>query len=120
MRHAVTAALLAATLAMPPIRDATPASARVAPSVVVVHARDYAFAAPASIAAGTTTFRLVNDGRALHQISLVRLTQGKAFADHAAALKSHVPTPWAIGAGGPSAAKPGQTVEATVTLDPGR
>ena len=29
------------------------------------------------------------------------------------------PTPWAVGTGGPNTAGPGQTIEATVTLDAG-
>ncbi len=119
MRHIVTVALLATALAPPVLGHTAPASTRREHRVLTVHATDFTFAAPASISAGTTTFRLVNDGQSLHQISIVQLTQEKTLANYAAAIKAHQPTPWAVGAGGPSAAKPGQTVEATVTLDAG-
>lgn len=87
--------------------------------VVTVHATEFAFAAPGSIAAGTTTFRLVNDGKEIHQISILRLAKGKTLADYASAMKANKPTPWAVGVGGPNAAGPGQTIDATVTLDAG-
>ena len=62
----------------------------------------------------------MNDGREIHQISIVQLTQGKTLAEYAAAIKANQPTPWAVGAGGPNAAGPGQTIDATVTLEAGR
>src|SRR4029079_15390898 len=34
--------------------------------VVTVHAKDFSFDAPKTIAAGQTSFRLVNEGKALH------------------------------------------------------
>jgi len=88
-------------------------------ALVTVHAKEYAFVAPSSIAAGTTTFRLVNDGKEPHQISIVQLEKGKTLADFVAAAKAAKPTPWAIGVGGPNTAGPGQTIDATVTLDAG-
>ena len=84
-----------------------------------MHAREFAFIAPASIAAGTTTFRLVNDGKEVHQISIFQLAKGKTLVDFAAAMKANKPAPWAVGVGGPNAAGPGQTIDATVTLDAG-
>lgn len=95
------------------------AGARFKPLVVTVHAKEFAFIAPASIAAGTTTFRLVNDGKEIHQISILELKDGKTLADYAAAMKANQPAPWAVGVGGPNAAAPGQTIEATITLEPG-
>lgn len=103
----------------PSIRDAATASKPVKHPLVTVHAKEFAFIAPASIAAGTTTFRLVNDGKEIHQISIIQLAKGKTLGDYAAALKANKPTPWATGAGGPNAAGPGQTIDATVTLDAG-
>jgi len=119
MLRAVAAALFTAAVA--PLSTGAPSAAamRVKQPVVTVHAKEFAFVAPASIPAGTTTFRLVNDGREIHQISLVQLTQGKTLAEYTAALTAHAPTPWAVGAGGPNAAGPGQTIDATVTLDAG-
>ncbi len=120
MLRAVAAALfLAATVAPASIRHTAPASTRVAHPLVTVHAKEFAFIAPASIEAGTTTFRLANDGNEIHQISIVQLTQGKTLAEYVAAIKANRPTPWAIGAGGPNAAGPGQTIDATVTLAAG-
>jgi len=58
-------------------------------------------------------------GKEIHQISILELTNGKTLADYTAAIKANQPTPWAVGAGGPNAAGPGQTIDATVTLEPG-
>jgi plastocyanin len=120
MLRIVPAALfVVAAIASPSIRDAAAASQSVKHPVVTVHAREFAFIAPASIAAGTTTFRLVNDGKEVHQISILKLANGKTLADYAAAMKANQPAPWATGVGGPNAAGPGQTMDATVTLDAG-
>ena len=120
MIRAVPAALLAvAAVALPTIRDAATASTSFKHPVVTVHAKEFAFIAPASIAAGTTTFRLVNDGKEPHQISILQLAEGKTLVDYAAAMKAGKPAPWAVGGGGPNAAAPGQTIDATLTLDEG-
>jgi len=120
MRRSLPAALfVAATLASPPIGDAATASKLLDHPVVTVHANEFAFTAPTSIAAGTTTFRLVNDGKELHQVSIIQLASGKTLADFVAAAKAHTPMPWATGVGGPNAAGPGQTIDATVTLEAG-
>ncbi|AHG93237.1 hypothetical protein J421_5702 (plasmid) [Gemmatirosa kalamazoonensis] len=119
MLRTAPTALFVAAVAFPAVGDAATASKAFTTPVVTVHAKEFAFIAPARIAAGTTTFRLVNDGREVHQISILELTNGKTLADYAAAIKANRPTPWAVGAGGPNAAGPGQTIEATVTLEPG-
>jgi len=120
MIRAIPAALLfVVAFASPSRRDSASAPTPSRHSLVTVHAKEYAFAAPGSIAAGTTTFRLVNDGKEPHQISIVQLARGKTMADFVAAAKANQPTPWAVGAGGPNAAGPGQTIDATVTLDAG-
>ena len=120
MLRAVPVALfVAAAVASPLIRDAAPASKADKHPLVTVHAKEFAFVAPASIAAGTTTFRLVNDGKEPHQISIVQLEKGKTLADFVAAAKANKPTPWAVGVGGPNTAGPGQTIDATLTLDAG-
>jgi plastocyanin len=120
MFRAVSAALfVAAAVASPSITDAAATSTLFKHPVVTVHAKEFAFIAPASIAAGTTTFRLVNDGKEIHQISIIQLAKGKTLSEYAAAMKANKPTPWAVGVGGPNAAAPGQTIDATVTLDAG-
>jgi len=119
MLRVVSAALfVTATVASPSIRVAAAAKPD-RHHLVTVHAREYAFVAPASITAGTTTFRLVNDGKEPHQISIVQLAKGKTLADFVAAAKAQQPMPWAIGVGGPNTAGPGQTIDATVTLSAG-
>lgn len=91
-----------------------------APAVVLVRAMDYSFTAPASIRAGVTTFRLTNAGKELHHLSIVRLPKGKTAADYLAAVQAEGHPPmWATDVGGPNAAIPGATIEATVSLDAG-
>jgi uncharacterized cupredoxin-like copper-binding protein len=89
--------------------------------VVTVHASEFAFAAPKSIVAGQTTFRLVNDGKLLHHITILKLEQGKTMKDLEAAMKDpNAPPPkWLVSVGGPNAAVPGSTIEATLDLAPG-
>lgn len=112
---ALTAAWLSAFVAP----SATPTS--VAPHVVTVIAKDYAFQAPDTIDAGAVTFRLKNEGPDLHHVWLIRLENGKTMADVEAALKSGqrgFPT-WIVNEGGPNAAVPGAESNATVVLEPG-
>jgi uncharacterized cupredoxin-like copper-binding protein len=89
--------------------------------VVTVHASEFTFTAPKSISAGQTTFRLVNDGKQLHHISILKLEQGKTLKDFEAAMKdtSAPPPKWLVSVGGPNAAVPGATIEATLDLAPG-
>jgi hypothetical protein len=119
MIRAVPALLAVAAAASPTMRHAPSASNAFKHPVVTVHAKEFAFIAPASIAAGTSTFRLVNDGKEVHQISILQLAKGKTLVDYAAAMKASKPAPWAVGVGGPNAAAPGQTIDATLTLDAG-
>jgi uncharacterized cupredoxin-like copper-binding protein len=99
------------------IRDARADAAFKVP-VVTVHASEFSFSAPKSIAAGQTTIRLVNDGKELHHITILKLEQGKTMQDLMAMMKDpNAPPPaWLVPVGGPNAAVPGATIEAT--LDP--
>ena len=104
-------ALLATLLATP--STATPATVRPAPVITVV-ATDYRLTLPDTLPAGPTAFRLVNRGRELHQLYLVRLEGGKSAADLVAALRAAgkaggPPPAWAIDAGGPNGVDPGRT-----------
>src|SRR5688500_17889974 len=100
------------------LRDVRAENAAAKIPVVTIRAKDFSFVAPASIAAGQTTFRLVNDGKELHHITIIKLAAGKTIADYEAAIKNPGPPPaWATGIGGPNAAGPGGTVEATLTLE---
>jgi len=95
-------------------------SSAAAPQVVTVTARDFNFEAPAEIAAGPTTFRLVNAGQALHHVQLVKLDDGKTLQDVFAALQAGGPPPaWLHAIGGPNAPDPGSEANATVVLEPG-
>ena len=92
----------------------------VAPPVVVVHAKEFSYVAPKSITRGATTFHLVNDGKEVHHLTIMKLAAGKTMADFAAAMKKPGPPPaWVINVGGPNAAVPGASSDATVTLEPG-
>ena len=88
--------------------------------VVTVRASEFAFAAPATIAPGQVTFRLVNAGKQLHHVTVLKLEKGTTFADFEKGLKSNKLDPASLTAmGGPNAALPGATIDATLTLEPG-
>lgn len=100
----------------------TPAPA--APNVLTITATDYAFDAPAQIPAGFTTIRVQSNGKEVHQAALVRIEQGKTFADFAAAVKAmakaEAPQPaWIVDAGGPNPPMPNGTSESMQYLAPG-
>lgn len=89
---------------------------------VLVTASDYTFSAPDSVAAGVTTFQLVNRGPELHHMQLIKLEQGKTFADFGEAMKNPGPPPaWVTFLGGPNAGIPDgrAMVTVTATLTPG-
>ena len=89
-----------------------------APPVVTVTARDFAFEAPDTIAAGPTTIRLVNRGPDLHHVALIQL--GSHSADeYLRALQKGAPPAWATDIGGPNTPAPGKESSATVTLASG-
>lgn len=101
-----------------------PGQAAVAPDDVTVTATDYAFEAPDTIAAGLTTFRLVNNGDQLHMAQLIRFEPGKTLDDflvaYDEAFRTKGPRPsWATRLGGPGAAEPRERSNATHHLEPG-
>jgi hypothetical protein len=102
---------------------ASPGVTQSAANTVHIIAKDYAFDAPAQVSAGLTTFHMMNQGKEPHQAGLIKLTDGKTVDDFMAAMKSMQPnTPppaWLVFAGGPNAAAPGGTSEATQILEPG-
>ena len=90
------------------------------PPVVEVHAKDFAFTAPKTVSAGPTTFRLINDGKELHHLSVIKLAKGKTVKDLGEAFAKQGPPPaWITDMGGPNPAAPGGSVEATLNLSPG-
>jgi uncharacterized cupredoxin-like copper-binding protein len=95
-----------------------------APRVVTITASEYAFDAPDTLQAGNVTFQLLNRGKEMHHIWLVRLAQGKTAKDFNAAfqadpMKLLAATPWVVHVGGPNSPVPGGKSEATVNLAPG-
>jgi uncharacterized cupredoxin-like copper-binding protein len=86
---------------------------------VVVTATDYAFDAPATIPAALTTFRLVNHGKELHHLVLVKIPEGKTLEDMAKETKGELPPPWIQFAGGPNAVDPGSESSVTQVVEPG-
>ena len=90
-------------------------------NVVTVTATDYAFQAPDTIAAGRTTFHLVNKGPDMHHVWLIKLEQGKTLKDLVEATKTPGPLPkWAVEVGGPNTPMPGGESWATLDLEAGR
>jgi hypothetical protein len=98
-------------------------AATAAANEVTITATDYAFDAPAEIPAGLTNLRLVDNGKELHHATLIKLEEGKTYADLMAgmsAMKPGTPPPgWMIPAGGPNAIGPGSSTALTMVLQPG-
>lgn len=104
-------------------KAAAVAPAATTANVVHVTAKDYTLTAPDSIPAGLTTLHLMNEGKEAHQAQLIKLTDGKTYADMMAGMKAmkpgEPPPTWIVPMGGPNAAPPGGTSAATQTLEPG-
>jgi uncharacterized cupredoxin-like copper-binding protein len=90
------------------------------PSVTVV-ATDFGFEAPGSVPAGRTSVHLVNQGRELHHLQLVRLDAPHGVDELLEILAAGGPAPnWAHDVGGPNAVAPGGgEFAAVVDLHPG-
>jgi hypothetical protein len=89
-----------------------------APTLVTITASDYAFAAPATVPAGLTTVRLVNQGKEMHHAQLVRLDEGHTVQELMQAGGGPVPE-WAHFVGGPNVPAPNGFTEATMQLQAG-
>ena len=88
---------------------------------VTLTAKDFSFVLPAEIPAGYVDLTLDNQGKEVHQAQLVKLgsatlAQFKAYAVKTDLSKVKAGT---IFVGGPNNVAPGQSVTATVKLDPG-
>jgi uncharacterized cupredoxin-like copper-binding protein len=103
--------------------DSAATSASAAANEVTITATDYAFDAPAEIPAGLTNFRMVDNGKELHHATIIKLEEGKTYADFMAglqAMKPGTPPPgWIVPAGGPNAVGPGSTSALTMVMEPG-
>jgi uncharacterized cupredoxin-like copper-binding protein len=91
----------------------------VVPATVHVTAADYSFQAPDTLTSGLTTFHLMNEGKELHHLVLVRLAPGQTAADLQKLSPDAPPPPGVVMIGGPNFSAPGGTAEATVDLKPG-
>jgi hypothetical protein len=59
---------------------------------VEIHGKDYAFAAPATLPPGKTTFRFINDGSVLHEVQLFQFRKGTS-SEAAVRLLAAAPLP---------------------------
>jgi hypothetical protein len=94
------------------------------PPVVTLTAVDYSFEAPDTVDAGVNTFLLLNHGSQLHMAQLIKLEGGKSLDEFLVAYTEAFRTsgprpPWAPRFGGPGAAEPGGSSNATQDLEPG-
>ncbi|HEX5872022.1 MAG TPA: hypothetical protein VFY65_16445 [Longimicrobium sp.] len=100
-------------------REAYAQAPAAAPNLVTITASEFAFAAPASIPAGLTTVRLVNQGKEMHHVQLVRLDPGHTVAELMEAGPDEPMPAWAHFVGGPNVPAPGGHSEATMELAEG-
>jgi uncharacterized cupredoxin-like copper-binding protein len=88
---------------------------------VTIEAADFSFKAPATMPAGYVDVTLKNTGKEGHQVQFVKLGNGVTMdAFVAAASKTDIGAlSSSVFVGGPNGADPGQSVTATVKLEPG-
>ena len=120
---AVAAALVLAACAKtetpPPDTAAPTAPAAATPKMVTFTASEFAFEGPDTISAGLTMFHLNGAGKEFHHLQLIKLEQGKTFADFQAGSKGGKPPEWAVPYGGVNPPAPGGMAIATQTMEPG-
>ncbi|MHB1329564.1 MAG: hypothetical protein ACYC2K_15310 [Gemmatimonadales bacterium] len=87
---------------------------------LVIKAMDYAFEMPVSLRPGQHRIRLVNAGKEMHHVWVMRLEEGKTVADLIASLRAGVPLPpWVKNLGGPNSPVPGGESVAVVDFAAG-
>lgn len=98
----------------------TPDGAKAPAAESEIHLKDFGFVAP-TFAAGTHTFRVINDGPQTHEIQLVRLNDGATAQQFLAAMAPNAkgPPPGLL-MGGPGAYSTGLEGYWTVTFTPGK
>jgi hypothetical protein len=98
----------------------TPAAAAT-PNMVSFTAKEFSFEGPDTIPAGLTMFHLTDAGQELHHVQLIKLEEGKTFADYEAAVKDMKgpPPTWMVPYGGVNPPPPGGTTMATQVMEPG-
>lgn len=119
----VTGGLMLATLVTACEPEGSDGATGSAPPELVVQATDFDYPNTAETSAGMTQVTVDNQGQELHQVALVQLLEGKTVDDflaYAATAKETDPLPsWAVTAGGPAVAAPGQKASSFVDLSPG-
>jgi hypothetical protein len=101
---------------------ATPPAAAATPNMVSFTAKEYSFEGPDTIPAGLTMIHLTDAGQQLHHVQLLKLEEGKTFADFQAAAKnlaSGPPPAWVVPYGGVNPPAPGATTTAMEVLEAG-
>ena len=102
--------------------SAASAPAAATPNMVSFTAREFSFEGPDTIPAGLTMIHLTDAGQELHHVQLIKLEQGKTFADYQAAVKdmsSGPPPAWMVPYGGVNPPTPGATTTAMQVLESG-
>ncbi len=98
------------------------AVAQPTPNMVSFTAKEFSFEGPDTIPAGLTMFHLTDAGKQLHHVQILKLEQGKTYADFQAAAKalgSGPPPEWIVFYGGVNPPAPGETTEAIQVMEPG-
>jgi hypothetical protein len=101
---------------------AAPPAAAATPNMVSFTAKEYSFEGPDTIPAGLTMIHLTDAGQQLHHVQLLKLEEGKTFADFQAAAKnlaSGPPPAWVVPYGGVNPPAPGATTTAMEVLEAG-
>lgn len=121
MQHMVGVLILMAAFAGFNVGDDAVAATHADKPVVFV-AHDYGFMGPDRIPAGMITVQVVNQGKDLHHVQIMQLTEGKTAEDFHAAMKadSAHPPAWTKLVGGPNAVMPGGKASATMALPAGQ
>jgi len=103
------------------VATASAPAAAATPNMVSFTAKEFSFEGPDTIPAGLTMFHLTDAGKELHHVQLIKLEEGKTFADYQAAAKDmkSPPPAWAVPYGGVNPPAPGATTTAMQVLEPG-
>ncbi|HUQ40228.1 MAG TPA: hypothetical protein VM030_08735 [Acidimicrobiales bacterium] len=105
----------------------TTAAAAKTPPVFEFHATDdaagehFKFSVPENVTGGAVTLKLVNDGKELHDLQLVKAAPGHTLAEFLKEFGSEEApvSEWIEAAGGVGGTPPGQTNQVTLELEPG-
>ncbi|MEP7065727.1 MAG: hypothetical protein ABI889_06815 [Gemmatimonadota bacterium] len=121
MRRITARATLAAALVVLPGAVHSEAGAPASRNTLVVSAYEYSFQAPDSIPAGVVTVRLIDRGKASHQLNLARLDDSSSLSRVMQTLvEDKVHTGGIRWVGGVESAIPGESSETILALKPGR